>query len=133
MSNPPARSLAIVGANYPNKRGPTRRFEIELCVPGEPVTLHREPKNPADSRAIGVYSCRDVQLGYVRAEDAQLIGNYMARHDIRAIFEMKHSFGCFIRLTFDGSEPALSEQPRPSMRRPESPDWPPRDGTDWGA
>lgn len=128
---PPQRSLAIVGANYPNKRGPGRRFEIELCKPGEPVTLRREPKNPADSRAIGVYSCRDVQLGYVRAEDAQLIGAYMARHPLRAVFELKHSFGCFIRVSFDGEEPVIPE-PRVRPRR-ESPDWPPKIDTDWGA
>lgn len=71
----PPRSLAIVGAAYPNKRGPGRLFEIHMCSPGEPVTLRKEPRNPADSRAIGVYSARDVQLGYVRAEDAQLSGS----------------------------------------------------------
>lgn len=58
-------SLAVVGADYPNARGPTRRFEIVLCVPGETIELRREPKNPADSRAIDVYSLRGVQLGYI--------------------------------------------------------------------
>jgi hypothetical protein len=32
-------SLHVVGANHPNADGSNRRFEILLCVPGEPVAL----------------------------------------------------------------------------------------------
>jgi hypothetical protein len=42
------QSLAIVGIDYPNKRGPGRRFELEICKPGEPIELRPEPDNPFD-------------------------------------------------------------------------------------
>lgn len=45
-------SLHVVGANHPNADGGNRRFEILLCVPGEPIELIPEPKNPADPNAI---------------------------------------------------------------------------------
>lgn len=104
---PSQLSLAVVGAEYPNKRGPTRRFEIKLCRPGEPVELRREPKNPADSRAIGVYSCRGVQIGYVSAERASLVGQWIKRGQVRAIFQREDTFGAVIRISTDGSAPEL--------------------------
>lgn len=131
----PAQSIAVVGADYANKRGPGRRFEIVLCAPGEPVELRPEPKNPADSRAIGVYSARGVQIGYVQAEQAQWIGGHLA--EIKAIFQRSDRFGAVIRVTFDGSDPVLpAEKPTP---RPAPPpplpegyddDWPPREPAD---
>jgi hypothetical protein len=134
MPRPP-QSLAVVGADYANKRGPGRRFEIALCIPGEPVELRPEPKNPADSRAISVYSMRDVQLGYIQAEYAQWIGGQIAV--IRAIFQRADTFGAVIRATFDGSAPVLPAEkpkpPRPQMVDPDGygdDDWPPRDPTD---
>jgi hypothetical protein len=39
------QSLAIVGIDYPNKRGPGRRFKLEICLPGEPIELRPEPNN----------------------------------------------------------------------------------------
>lgn len=107
----PAMSLAVVGVAFDNKRGPTRRFEIAICLPGEPVELRAEPKNPADSRAIGVYSMRGVQIGYIQAEKAQWIGTTLG--SITAIFQRAESFGAVIRVTFDGSAPALPPEPLP--------------------
>ncbi|WP_232307448.1 HIRAN domain-containing protein [Sphingobium chungbukense] len=129
-------SIAVVGADYPNKRGPGRRFEIAMCAPGESVDLRREPKNPADSRAIGVYSARDVQIGYVPAEQAQWIGGQLAV--IRAIFQRADTFGAVIRVTFDGSEPALPVEKPVQRGAPPPPDpdgygdddWPPREPKD---
>lgn len=63
-------SLHVVGAGHPNRRGGDRRFEILLCVPGEPVHLVLEPKNPADPQAVAVFSGRGVQIGYLTAERA---------------------------------------------------------------
>lgn len=41
-----ALSLAVVGADYPNKgKMPGRRFEIALCAPGDPVELRSDPEN----------------------------------------------------------------------------------------
>lgn len=127
----PAQSLAVVGADYPNKRGPGRRFEIALCMPGEAVELRPEPRNPADSRAIGVYSARDIQIGYIQAEYAQWIGGQLAV--VRAIFQRADTFGAVIRVTFDGSTPALPvEKPKIARQQTVDPDgyegedWPPR-------
>ncbi|KKW92234.1 hypothetical protein YP76_09860 [Sphingobium chungbukense] len=134
MARPPM-SIAVVGAGYPNKRGPTRRFEIAMCVPGESVELRREPKNPADSRAIGVYSERGIQIGYVPAEQAQWIGGQLAV--IRAIFQRADTFGAVIRATFDGSTPVLPVEKPVERRAPASDpdgygddDWPPREPKD---
>lgn len=101
-------SLAIVGTQFPNKKGPTRRFELELLKPGEPIELRPEPKNPADENAIAVYSCRGVQLGYVASVRAVLlIGQFKAGATVRAVFQGFSAAGPWIRATFDGSEPAV--------------------------
>jgi hypothetical protein len=107
-------SLAVVGADFPNrtKRGPTRRFEILLCSPGEPVHLVPEPKNPADPRAIAVYSCRGVQLGYLTAERCGWIGKMIGEgREVRAIFQRAASYGAVVRAAFDGEGPTLPDDP----------------------
>jgi hypothetical protein len=110
-----ALSLAIVGIPYPNAKGPTRRFEVELCKPGEPVELRPEPKNPADENAIAIFSCRGVQLGYVASVRAVLIMGFIrAGAEPRAVFQGVSGAGAWVRATFDGSEPIvdLNEKPR---------------------
>lgn len=103
-------------------------------MPGEAVELRPEPKNPADSRAIGVYSARDVQIGYIQAEYAQWIGGQLAV--VRAIFQRADTFGAVIRVTFDGSTPVLPVQkPKPVRSIPITgdevdDDWPPRASLD---
>ena len=83
-----ALSLAVVGADHPNKRGPGRRFEIEICAPGEPVELILEPNNPADPRAVAVFSVRGVQIGYLSAERCGWIGGMIRiGREPRAIFQ----------------------------------------------
>ena len=47
-------SLAVVGAVHDNKDRSNRLFEIQLCVPGEPIDLVPEPENPFDPSAIGL-------------------------------------------------------------------------------
>lgn len=107
-------SLAVVGADFQNKRGPSRRFELQMCSPGEPVELRPEPKNPADPRAIAVYSSRGIQIGYLTAERCGWIGGMLAEGvEVTAIFQAHASFGAWIRISFDGSTPAL---PTPSAR-----------------
>lgn len=106
-----ALSLAVVGADYPNKTGPTRRFEIALCGPGEPVELRPEPDNPADPRAVAVYSDRGVQLGYLTAERAPWFGSMISSgRVITAIFQEQTRYGAAIRVAFDGQEPELPER-----------------------
>jgi len=84
----PQISLAVVGADYPNTRGPGRRFEIALCRPGDPVRIEPEPRNPADPRAVAVYSERDVKLGYLSAERCGRIGALSKQgRDVSAVFQ----------------------------------------------
>lgn len=104
----PALSLAVVGADYPNKRGPGRRFELNICRPGEQVQLVPEPKNPADTRAVAVFSSRGIQIGYLTAERAPWIGTMIANgREVRAIFQKQTGFGAWIRAAFDGVAPTL--------------------------
>lgn len=111
-------SLAVVGVDYPNKRGPARRFEIQLCAPGDPVELVPEPKNPVDPHAVMVVSERGVQLGYLTAERAPWIGaKISAGVEVRAIFQSNSGSSAVIRVTFDGSDPVLPP-PLPPQRPP---------------
>lgn len=125
---PRQTSLAIVGADFPNQRGPGRRFEIAMCEPGELVELRHDPKNPADERAIAVFSARGIQIGYVRAERAQFVGTVLHRGFGQAIFQRKEPWGCTIRVSLDGSVPTL-----PAPTEMKDGDWPPpgSEDPDW--
>ena len=104
-------SLAIVGIPYPNKKGPARRFETELCRSGEPVELRLDPKNKKDPHAVAVYSCRDVQLGFLTAERAPWIGGMIRQgREITAVFQGLAGNVAWVRVAFDGAEPTLPEQ-----------------------
>lgn len=109
-------SFAVVGADHPNKRGPGRRFELAICAPGETVLLIPEPKNPKDPDAVAVYSCREVQIGYITAERCGIVRRLMAGGaTCNAIFQASTSYGGIIRATFDGTFPTLpSPTPSPS-------------------
>ena len=114
-------TVAIVGADYPNKRkrGPTRRFELAICQRGEPIDLRPEPDNPADEHAIAVFSCRGLQLGYLPSERAVLVGKLMREGcDVVAVFQEHAPFGGYARLAFDGAAPEL---PPLSVRAPQPP------------
>jgi hypothetical protein len=101
-------SLAVVGIDYPNKRGPGRRFELEICSPGEPVELRAEPKNPYDEHAIAVFSCRDVQLGYLKSERAVWIGTLSRQgRTVSAIFQGLTATAGWVRVAFDSDKPVL--------------------------
>lgn len=117
----PQISLAIVGVDFPNKRGPTRRFELAMCRRGEPVELRPEPNNPADPHAIAVYSCRGIQIGYLSAERAPRIGKIIRQgaRIVAILQEHAPQYGV-IRVAFDGDAPRLPEPPK-SKGSP--PDW----------
>lgn len=101
-------SLAVVGIDYENKRGPSRRFETSLCLPGEPVDLVPEPRNPADPRAVKVVSDRGIQIGYLTAERCGWIKSLIERgDDVRSVFQVATHWGAWIRVSLDGSEPIL--------------------------
>lgn len=124
----PQLSLAVVGADHLNKKGPTRRFEIAMCIPGEPVSIVPEPKNPKDPNALAVYSARGIQIGYIRAERCQLVHTAMRRDGVQAIFQRSETWGATIRAHLDGTQPVLPEvadsaAENEPAERDEEPDW----------
>ncbi len=111
-----AMSIAIVGVDYPNKRGPARRFELEICRPGEPVELRPEPANKYDEHAVAVYSARGIQLGYLPSERAVLLGTLWRQGaSTMAIFQAADRKVGWVRVAFDGETPALPPQSRTSL------------------
>jgi hypothetical protein len=107
-----AQSLAIVGIDFPNTKGPGRRFELEICRPGEPVKLIPEPKHPFDEHAVAVFSCRGIQLGYLKSERAVFIGTLWRQgHTTTAIFQSLEPTVGWLRVAFDGEEPTLPPKP----------------------
>lgn len=116
-------TLPIVGVQFPNARGVTRRFAVDLQRPGDLVELRREPKNPADPNAIAVHTTEGVQMGYVPAERAPYIGMMMSRGEVTAIFQGADDFGAFIRVAFD-EEPVLPPT-EGVARKPRATDEPP--------
>jgi hypothetical protein len=112
------QSFAIVGIDYPNKRGPSRRFELEICKQGEPIELRPEPNNQFDEHAIAVFSCRGIQLGYLASERAVLVGTLWRQgHETGAVFQSLEAKVGWIRVAFDGEQPMLpparSNEPAP--------------------
>lgn len=120
---PKSLSLAVVGADYPNKAGPGRRFEIAMCEPGEPVDLVPEPDNPADVNAVAVFSERGIQIGYLTAERAPLLSRDLrAGRIVTAVFQQPATWGATIRVAFDGAAPLLP--PRRAQAAEEQDFWP---------
>jgi hypothetical protein len=105
----PQRSLAVVGANFPNPgKQVNRRFEISMCSPAELLDLVPEPKNPADEHAIAVYSARNIQIGYLRSVDAVFISSLLRRGEtVRAVFQEAATWGALARVSFDGEVPVI--------------------------
>ena len=106
-------SLHVVGAAHPNKSGGDRRFEILLCVSGGSVELVLGPRTAADSNAIAVFSARGVQIGYLTAERAPLVGGMLrAGREILAIFQKATATAAVIRIGLDGTMPILPASKR---------------------
>ena len=98
-------TLAIMGIDHANtdKAKSSRRFELLLCVPGEPVHLVPEPRNPHDSNAVAVFSDRGIQLGYLSAERAPFVGSRIrAGVDVAAIFQGLTKHMAWVRVRFGG-------------------------------
>src|SRR5205085_1974857 len=105
----------------PNKRGPTRRFAIACCKPGDRVLLIPEPKNPADPRAVQVQNEAGVVMGYITAERCGWIGAKLAAgDDLKAIFQEATRFGALIRVSLGANDPDL---PPPREQPNQEPDW----------
>lgn len=134
-------TLSVVGIDFPNadRSKSNRRMELLLCAPGEPVELRREPKNPHDANAVAVFSLRGVQMGYLSAERAPLIGRRMQQEDHVAVFQALVGTMAYVRIRFGGGAPTLPdpEAPPPARSRPATfdPDafYPDPEGPEWGA
>ncbi|KQM61874.1 MULTISPECIES: HIRAN domain-containing protein [unclassified Sphingomonas] len=101
-------SLHVVGADFPNRGGGNRRFEILLCTPGEAAVLVPEPRNPVDPHAVMVVSARGVQIGYLTADRAAWIGAMLRQgRAVAALFQQATPMGAAIRVAFDGAVPVL--------------------------
>lgn len=114
-------SLPVVGVDFPNKgKGPTRRFGISLCKPGDLVELRPEPKNPYDEHAVAVFNEHGMQLGYLPSERAVRISALLrGGTEVVAVFQAETGSGALIRLSFDGTPPDLP----PELGADEEPDW----------
>jgi hypothetical protein len=135
-------TLTVVGIDFPNadRSGSNRRMELMLCTPGEPVELRREPKNPHDANAVAVFSERGVQMGYLSAERAPLIGRRMQQEGYVAVFQALVGSMGYLRLRFGGGMPTLprpseAETPAPGRTAAFDPDafYPDPEGPEWGA
>ena len=105
----PSMSLAVVGVRHKNSDGSDRQIEVEACMPGEAVDLVPEPENEFDANAVAVYSCREVQIGYVSADRAPRIRALLGSTEVRAVFQRSAQFGAWVRVAFDGEYPVLTD------------------------
>lgn len=101
-------SLVVVGINYLNADQSNRRFELAMCVPGEPVHLMPEPDNKHDPAAVAVLSGRGVQIGYLSSERCLWIGKRIrAGEEHEAMFQRLGTHAATVRVRFGGGAPTL--------------------------
>ncbi len=87
--------------------------------------MRPEPSNPADPRAVAVYSERGVQLGYLTAERCGRIGRLLAEgREIRTVFQRVTTWGAVIRVAFDGEIPSLPLEHGPGAMADDDDFWP---------
>lgn len=81
-------SLPACGELFDNDDGTSRQDELRRCESGELLDLVREPDNPHDRLAVGIFTTRGVRVGYLRRDRAQWIGSKIDRgYEVRAIIE----------------------------------------------
>lgn len=107
--------LRLVGGRFDNRDGTNRQEELARCSVGETVELQREPTNPVDPGAVAVYSCRQVQIGYLKADRAAWMrGKIDAGYEIRASIGRLTGgegtgfpLGAVLVVNMDGEEPDI--------------------------
>ncbi|WP_343528855.1 HIRAN domain-containing protein [Sphingomonas sp.] len=132
-------TLAVVGIDFPNedRARSNRRFELLASAIGDPVVLRPEPHNRHDPHAVAVFSARDVQVGYLSAERAPLVGARIRRgEEARAVFQGIKGSVAYIRVRFGGEAPTMPPLVDGTAGRaaPEPDDFhPDPEGPEWGA
>ncbi|WP_107045463.1 HIRAN domain-containing protein [Sphingomonas sp. STIS6.2] len=113
-------TTSIVGIDFPNedKSKSNRHMECMICAPGDAVEPRLEPTNPYDEHAVAIFSERGVQLSYVSAERAPLIGKRMKEGEAIAVFQAMHGSGAYIRIRFGGGVPTLPDPVPDNPKRP---------------
>ncbi len=112
-----ALSVVVVGAEDSSSRAASRRAVIANCRPGDTLELRRERHSFGGHRAVGIYSSEGEQIGYVWPEFAERVIGQVAV--ARAIFESREPWGAIVRVTLDGSNPALPpRKPRRQRMKP---------------
>ena len=132
-------TLAIVGIDFPNndRARSNRRSELLLLSPGAPMTLLPEPRNPVDPHAVAVFSPSGLQVGYLSAERAPLIGaRIRAGDEVIAILQGVSGGAGYLRVRIGGGVPTLplmSGQGEAAAGAGEPDFWPDPDGPEFGA
>lgn len=113
----------VIGSDFKTRPAPGRLAEIEMSVPGDRFTLRREHFDIQGYPAVGVYSTRGRQIGYIYPTEAHLLRELAPKAQV--IFQGSQEWGATVIVTVDGSVPALP-QPK-AKRRLIMPPRPPRD------
>ena len=95
----------VTGENWKNDDGSYRQKILQNCLPGEAVTLERQPDNPHDPNAIFVHLTENGQgVGYIsRKENAELalaldsgVAAKARLHELKGGLPDYPNFGCRI-------------------------------------
>ncbi|WP_311267435.1 hypothetical protein [Sphingobium sp. WCS2017Hpa-17] len=110
-------SFLVIGSDFKTDRAAGRLAEIGISVAGDALTLRRERGKIGRRPAVGVYTCRGRQIGYIQPHEVDLILSDI--DNARAAFQSREPFGAVVRITLDGSRPALRQpKPSPKLRPP---------------
>lgn len=117
------RIFDLKGEGQRNDDGTVRQDELGVCVPGERVTLAREPGNPYDAKAIRVLSPRGICIGSLSEQDAATIAPALDRgqrceahiHELTGGLPNYPSFGCRICITWAGQTLLAPKPVRPEQ------------------
>ncbi|WP_375273002.1 HIRAN domain-containing protein [Sphingomonas sp.] len=130
-------TLAIVGIDFPNndRARSNRRSELMLLLPGAPMTLVPEPRNPVDPHAVAVFSPNGLQVGYLSAERAPWIGaRIRAGDEVVAIYQGLVGGAGYLRVRVGGGAPTLPVARDADESDRSEPDfWPDPEGPEFGA
>jgi HIRAN domain len=67
----------VVGVTHKNRDGSDRQRILKSCRPGMRVTIAGEPDNPVDPMAVAVRIAGGQQIGYLSAEVAQWVAQWL--------------------------------------------------------